>query len=325
MRIEQSVLDWLLEEENPSVRYRTLTELLDREPDDPEAVQTKALIPSSKPVKRIFSKMDPGGYWPHFDKRKNRGVWVGHGVVYRDYVTTHFNLAFLAELGMDRKDERVSRAVERYLSLQKPDGDFMGHYSCLYAYNLRTFIMMGYRDNARIQKIVDLMVGTERWDGGYLCDVHEGQHEDRPTKSCIRGSLKALTAFAALPELWDSPRCEELVSYFLKRRVCFRMKRPDKPVVWDICNTIFPFVWMASLPEALYALSILGYGKRPELAEAWELLESKKDEEGKYILVWTPSRRYSYFQPGQRGEANKWITLYAYLALKHRDFSADRH
>ena len=119
-------------------------------------------------------------------------------------------------------------------------------------------------------------------------------------------------AFAALPELWNSPRCEELVSYFLKRRVCFRMKRPDKPVVWDICNTIFPFVWMASLLEALYALSTLGYGKRHELTEAWELLESKKDEKGKYILDWTPSRRYSYFQPGKRGEANKWITLYAY-------------
>jgi hypothetical protein len=36
MRVEQSVLDWLLEEENPSVRYRTLTELLDRESDDPD-------------------------------------------------------------------------------------------------------------------------------------------------------------------------------------------------------------------------------------------------------------------------------------------------
>ena len=253
MRIEQNVLDWLLEEENPSVRYRTLTELLDRKLDDPEAMQAKALIPSSKPVKRIFSKMDPEGYWLHFDKRKGRGVWVGDGVEYHDFASTHFNLAFLAELGMDRGDERVSLAAERYLGLQKPDGDFMDRYSCLYAYNLRTFIMMGYRDDARIQKIVDLMVGTERYDGGYLCDQHEGKHKDRPTKSCIQGSLKALTAFAALPELWNSPRCEELVSYFLKRRICFRMKRPDKPVVWDTCSTIFPFVWMASLLEALYA------------------------------------------------------------------------
>jgi hypothetical protein len=325
MGVEQGVLDWLLEEENPSVRYRTLTELLDRDSDDPEAIQAKALIPSSKPVKRILSKMDPAGYWLHFDKRKGRGVWVGDGVEYRDFVTTHFNLAFLAELGMDREDERVSLAAERYLGLQKLDGDFMDHYSCLYAYNLRTFIMMGYRDDARIQKIVDLMVGTERYDGGYLCDKHEGKHEDRPTKSCIRGSLKALTAFAALPELWNSPRCEELVSYFLKRRVCFRMKRPSKLVVWDIRSTIFPFVWTASLLEALYALSTLGYGKRHELTKAWGLLESKKDKEGKYILDWTPSRPRSYFQPGKRREANKWITLYAYLALKHRDSSPDRH
>lgn len=314
MDISQDVVKWLLEADNPSVRYRTLTELLNRPPTDPDVVDTKARIASSKPVEKIFSKMHPEGYWYYFDKRKNRGA--GDGVEYFDYTTTHFNLAFLAELGMARDDERIARAVERYLGLQQPDGDFWGHFSCLYAYNLRTFIMMGYKHDARVQKTIDLLVSTERHDGGYLCDMHEGKYKTRPVKSCIRGSIKALTAYAALPELWDSPRCQALVSYFLKRRVYFRMTRPDQPAAKGIRATLFPFVWRSTFLEALYALSVMGYGRSPELGAAWELLESKKDEEGKYILDWNPSN--AYFKPGKRGMANKWITLYAYLTLKHR-------
>lgn len=314
MRIKQNVLNWLLEEENPSVRYRTLAELLGREMNDPDVLQAKAHIPSSKAVKKIFAKMHPEGYWYHFDKRKNQGA--GDGVEYFDYFTTHFNLAFLAELGMDRHDKRIALAVERYLSLQKPDGDFHKHFSCLYAYNLRTFIMMGYKNDERVQKITDLMLKTERPDGGYLCDMHEGKRKTRSVKSCIRGSIKALTAFAALPELWMSPRSKALISYFLKRRVYFRTTQPDQPAAKGICSATFPFVWRGSFLEALYALSIMGYGEYPELTEAWALLNSKKDDTGRYILNWTPSN--AYFKPGKREEPNKWITLYAYLALKHK-------
>lgn len=141
MQLNSSILEWLLEEKNPSIRYRTLTKLLNRKKDEDDVRKTKAAICESKPVQKIFSKMHPEGYWYVFDKRKNRGA--GKGVEYFDYTTTHYNLAFLVELGMDREDKRIDRAVNRYLELQKPDGDFHKHFSCLYAYNLRNFIMMG--------------------------------------------------------------------------------------------------------------------------------------------------------------------------------------
>ncbi len=38
----------LLEEENPSVRYFTLTQLLDRTQDDPQVAEARAAIPLSK-------------------------------------------------------------------------------------------------------------------------------------------------------------------------------------------------------------------------------------------------------------------------------------
>ena len=69
---------------------------------------------------------------------------VGSGVEYRNAATTHYCLSYLAELGMDKTDPRISTAADRYLNLQKPDGDFMLHLSCLLGMNIRTFTMLGY-------------------------------------------------------------------------------------------------------------------------------------------------------------------------------------
>jgi hypothetical protein len=176
---------------------------------------------------------------------------------------------------------------------------------------------MGYRDDPRIKRTLRLTLATERPDGGYLCDPHEGKYKTKPTKSCIRGSVKALAAFAEFPELRNAPRCQKLVAYFLNRRVFFQTRRPTQPATREITSTIFPFVWRASFLEALYALSAMGYGQAPELREAWKILETKKDEEGRYALDWAPPR--SYFKPDQRGKPSKWVTLYANLALKHKE------
>ncbi len=61
---EYRSIDWLLEAENPSVRYRTLTELLDRPLDSPEVCETKAQIADSKPVIDIFLNCQISGNLP---------------------------------------------------------------------------------------------------------------------------------------------------------------------------------------------------------------------------------------------------------------------
>jgi hypothetical protein len=311
----QPVLDWPLEGEDPSVRYRTLTELLDVAVDDPQVQQTRAQIPESKPVQKIFAKMHPDGYWLHRGK--------GAGIEYAMSNSTHFVLAFLAELGLDRQDERVARAVERYLSLDQPDvpdpnlwqipPDTRNHQSCLYAYNLRTFVMLGYRDDPRIQERIAVLLADERFDGGYLCDRPSFK---ATTKSCIRGSIKALMAFAVLPELWETPRCRQLVDYFLRRRVLYRTTRPEELIRSELVKTRFPFMIGGSLLEPLYALNRMGFGQDERLQPAWANLESKRDENGRYILDWHPS---TLFKPGDKRQPNKWTTLYAYLAYKYRD------
>ena len=314
INLDPGVLGWMLEKENPPVRYRTLTDLLEKPADDPDLIDAKARLPESEAVVNIFERMHPEGYWLQQNPRTK--ITYGEGAEYGAYLTTHFCLSYLAELGMDRQTRWVNEAASRYLDLQQPDGDFFRHFSCLYAFNIRTFIRLGFKGDPRLEKTIGLMLRTDRPDGGYLCDMHESKYKTKAAKSCIRGAAKALSAFAELPDLWDHPRCKALVEYFLKRDCLFRSDDPAKPVNRGIVLTYYPMTWKASFLEIIHSLSVMGYGSHPALTRSWEVLETKKDEQGRYRLDWTPGQVQKLLKPGRRGRQNKWVTLNALLAYK---------
>ena len=56
-------LPWLLDPENPSVRYWTLTELLARPAGDADVEEARAAIPQQPLVKELFALQHPEGYW----------------------------------------------------------------------------------------------------------------------------------------------------------------------------------------------------------------------------------------------------------------------
>jgi len=102
---------WLLEEDNPSVRYLALRHLLGRPEDDPKVRAARAAIPRSKVVERFFARQDPGGFWgdpasPYQPK----------------YKSSYWTLMVLGHLGLSREDERVQRAVEHIFRFQQPGG-----------------------------------------------------------------------------------------------------------------------------------------------------------------------------------------------------------
>ena len=311
--IPVDVINWLLKPENPSMRYRTTKELLNRSQN--EVQETKSLIVSSDSVKTLFEIMHPDGYW--LQKNPRTGEVTGDGTKYGAFATTHYCLSYLAELGLDRSHPQVAKATERYLSLQKSDGDFYGHFSCLLGYNIRTFVMLGYRDNSRVKKSIDLMLNTKRPDGGYLCDIHEGKYKTKPVKSCIRGSVKALLAFSYLPEYWKHNRVKELVEYFLSRDGIFKKTNLNEFVNKDMTRNSFPIIWRANVFEILLALSKMGYGKNTKLERSWKLMDTKRDEFGRYVLDWTPTQ--CPWKVGKQNQPNKWLTFYSYLAHSFKD------
>lgn len=55
--------DWLLEEDNPSVRYFTLIDILTRSLNDAEVINAKQKIVEKGTVPKILDKEEGGGYW----------------------------------------------------------------------------------------------------------------------------------------------------------------------------------------------------------------------------------------------------------------------
>ena len=313
--IPENVLEWLLEPSNPSVRYRTLLELLHYSPSDSEVQLTYNEVLNWKPVMKIKNAMHPDGYWT---VKVDKGKIVGRDTEYRTFNTTHWVLGYLAEYGLTRKEEFIHQASTRYLDLQKDDGDFWQHLSCLYGLNLHTFAKLGFASDPRIQKTIGLVNSSIRHDNGYLCDLHGGKRrKGRAVKSCFRGTLKVLFGLAAFPSTWTHPSVKALVDYFFNRELLFKTNKPNDLVVKNAGMLVFPFTYRAGLLESLYPLLKMGYGKHPQFTRAWELFESKRLPDGKFPLEWTPINKY--LKPGPKGESNKWVTFYAYLLYNLRN------
>ncbi|MBN1622731.1 MAG: hypothetical protein JXN10_07400 [Clostridia bacterium] len=299
---EKYLVEKLLNSESPSIRYRMQRDFLEIEPDE----NLRERILASKQVEKIFKKMHPDGYWLH------KGS--GDGIDYSMSSSTHFILSYLAELGLGKWDDRIDKAVRRYWALKEPQKwlsppDYLTGQSCLYSQNIRTFIMLGYKDDVHMAPRIKTLLNEVRDDNGYLC-VRKSFKDS--TKSCIRGTTKALMAYAELPEFWEHQSCKRTVDYFLSRNVYYRKPELTEKIRGGL-QLSFPFTIDVSLLEPLYALSTMGYGRKRALSDAWNDLDSQRDASGYYKLQWNPPVP---FKPGERGEGNEWVTFYALTSMK---------
>lgn len=189
------ILDWLLEQGNPSVRYLALRHLLGRGEYDAHVRETRAAIPESAIVRRIFAKQAPEGHWgdpatPYLLK----------------YKATYWTLMLLGYLGLSRDDERVRRAAEYVFGFQTAEGGFSkwgeeaawreyahvaerarargktptaepdfiadtvrrGTLSCLTGNVVAALLRLGYGDDPRVGRAVGWLVRVQNSGGGWL-------------------------------------------------------------------------------------------------------------------------------------------------------------
>jgi hypothetical protein len=131
----------------------------------------------------------------------------------------------------------------------------------------------------------------------------------------LEGSNPSLR-YRTLTELLHE-RCRELVDYFPRRNCIYKLRKPDEYVRADIVRTQFPIIWQTSALEILWSLSRMGIGRHPATQAAWEALEAKRTDDGRYVTDWTPTQ--SLLKAGKRGQPDKWITFYALQAIQYRD------
>ena len=66
-KMDQSILDWLLEEKTPEVRLRTLKEYMKLPDDDEKVIECKRLLLQSKVYERALKKLRKDKPWDKFD------------------------------------------------------------------------------------------------------------------------------------------------------------------------------------------------------------------------------------------------------------------
>ena len=165
----REILDWLLEESNPSVRYLTLINLLDRKESDPEVCQARAAIMHAGVVREILA-------------RQEGACWNAPGRWYTDkYRGTVWQLIILAEHAADPGHPQIRAACE-YI-LQRSQDPASGAFSfaqsgsgsggrpgdvipCLTGNMIWSLIKLGYLDDERVKKGIDWIARYQRFDDG---------------------------------------------------------------------------------------------------------------------------------------------------------------
>ncbi|MCW4001119.1 MAG: nitrogen fixation protein NifH [Candidatus Bathyarchaeota archaeon] len=317
--------DWLLEPENPSVRYFTLTDILQKPPQSPQVLEAKAAIMQAGAVPKILARMQSGGYWEtpqsHYTAKYKGSVW---------------QLIILAELGADSADSRVQSACEFLLqnsqhlgsggfsmahSERAGGGRESGVIPCLTGNMVFSLIRLGYLDDSRVQKGIEWINAYQRFDDG------EGAPKGWPydkyvmcfgKHSCHMGAAKALKALSEIPaENRDSKTSaiiEAGAEYFLKHHIYKKSHDLNKVSKPGWLKFGFPLMYQTDALELLGILTKLGY-KDERMQETVDLVVSKQDQRGYWKLESTFNGRFQT-SIERKGEPSKWITLKALSALK---------
>jgi hypothetical protein len=325
-KLKADATDWLLEEDNPSVRYFTLTELLDKPQTDVETQEAKNAIMEAGAVPKILAKQNSDGTWETptaFYTAKYKG--------------TSWQLIILAELGADGADAQVKKACEFILenSQNRESGGFSmaraektgggrqsGVIPCLTGNMVFSLIRLGYLNDPRVQAGINWITTYQRFD-----DAIEKAPQSWPydkfvmcfgKHTCHMGAVKALKALSEIPAGKRTPEIEATIKsgaeYMLLHHIFKRshdLSRVSKPG-W--LRFGFPLMYQDDALEVLGILTNLGY-KDERMQEAADLLLSKQDGQGRWMLDSTFNGRFQT-NIERKGEPSKWITLKALKALK---------
>ena len=119
--MNQSILDWLLEEETPEVRLRTLKEYMKLPDDDKKVVECKRRLLQSKTCERALKKIRKDKPWDKFDAIMAFAEW---GLTRKDVGKDIDDEVFGQIQRTGFKEDIVKNEIACVLSGIKEDGGF---------------------------------------------------------------------------------------------------------------------------------------------------------------------------------------------------------
>ena len=290
---DSSAVEWLLQSEDPSVRYFTLTDILDKPKDSPEVEKTRKLIHSGPKVCTLIDGQQSDG---------------GFGVrPYQKWTGAHWRLVSLVELGIPQGFRPAVRATNLVLNWLLGEAhvrnvpQIHGRYRRCASQEgnaLAVCSRLGIAQDPRVRRIAESLVEWQWPDGGWNCDRREEANH-----SSFNESLSTLWGLVEYYHATDDKRVAESVEkaaeFFLRHRL-FRscrtgeVRQPETfhskvhRSIHSFTELHYPLYWHYDILQALTILHRAGKLADPRAEEAIDLVESKRGEDGR----WRPEGYY---------------------------------
>jgi hypothetical protein len=330
------IQEWLLEEDNPSVRYFTLLNLLEKSNSSPEIGETKRLIMQKEPVTKILSKQNQDGSFltskmaaksPTIDPKN------GYQPKYRG---TIWQAIFLAQLGADMNDKRIKKLGEYILKTNYyPEIKVFGlrflrnkkeisTIPCYVGNMVWALSKLGFYKDQRVQDSIKWLLKYQRFDDGDFKTPDEWPYRGKADRcfskhSCYSGCTQALKAMTVIPEKDRTPEIksfiQKAVKYILLHKVYKKSHGKERPIRKEYEFLIFPSYYYDDILQIIDSLVFFKV-KDKSIDEALQYILDKRQPSGKWLLERTirPSAMHARFE--DKDTVSKWITYRVLDILK---------
>jgi hypothetical protein len=278
-----SAVSWLLHSEDPSIRYLTLTEVVD-EPEGSKEVQIvkKRLVTGPRVRALLAGQQRDGGFGVH---------------PYQKWTGAHWRLVSLVELGIPRGIRKGVKAADQVLRWLTGGGHRRG----IRTVNGRTRRCASQEGNAlgvcsylgiagdpRVRQLAESLVEWQWPDGGWNCDIRpEANH------SSFNESLSTLWGLVqyqrATGDSETSRAIDRAAELFLGHRL-FRSDKTGEIINPEWLKLHYPPYWHYDILQALRIIHLAGKLGDPRAKEALDIIESKRLRDGR----WRPGGYYWY-------------------------------
>ena len=314
------VLDWLLDSD-PAIRWQVLRDLVHAPAEVVAAERARvategwgarllALAGRRRPVggRRVL----PGAEL-QLARRADQG---------QPWTATLPTLQLLHDFGVDPRSDRVRRAVAlvrdhcRWEHAGQPF--FSGEVEpCI---NGRTVTLGVYFDQD-VDGVVARLLGEQLEDGGWNCEAENGSVRSSfaTTINVLEGLLAHERATGGSAESIAARRRGE--EYLLERKL-FRRKSTGEVVNPAWLQFSFPTRWHYDVLRALEYFRSAGDAPDPRMDEAIDLLRSKQQPDGTWLLENTHPGKVHFALEDGDGRPSRWNTLRALRVLSWYEQSA---
>jgi hypothetical protein len=307
-----SVHEWLLQSD-PAIRWQVLRDLADASVDVVAA--ECARVATEGWGARLLALQGPDGAWAGGACFPSTG-WRREEGEPQPWTATLPTLHLLCDFGIDPTDERVRLAVDQVREQCRWEHEgqpfFEGEVEpCI---NGRT-VLIGAYFGQNIDGIVGRLVDEQLEDGGWNCEAEFGSVRSSfdTTINVLEGLLGHERATGGSPRSRAARRRGE--EYLLERNL-MRRRSTGAIVNPDWLRFSYPSRWHYDVLRALDYFQSTGEAPDSRLAEAIELLRSKRQPDGRWPLEHTyPGAVHFALEHGD-GQPSRWNTLRALRVLR---------